>query len=159
MFDKVYTMPSSQALIYIHLICLNSTWIRRKNKHTSYRVLLHQFIIQLQYLVSGYNLLLLVILSLNKGLIDLVLVATFRYNVFILPLKVLQELIKCLRNIICLFFRRCLRSILSFHIFKIYLMIIFSNVKFENSDMYVNTMIVKRIVRTKNIIANFVTLT
>ena len=35
----------------------------------------------------------------------------------------------------------------------------FSNVKFENSDMYVKTMIVKRIVRTRNIIANFVTLT
>ena len=32
------------------------------------------------------------------------------------------------------------------------------HIEVENSDMYVNTMIVKRIVRTRNIIANFVTL-
>ena len=129
---KINSMPSGHTVVWISLTPIYSAWIWREHKHASNRVLLHQFIIQLQYLVSSNDLLLLVILGSDLGFIDLVLVvshAVWRL-IFVFPLKVVKKLVESFRNVV-LILALALRSIITLHIN-------FSNIIISNLNRILN---------------------
>jgi hypothetical protein len=99
---KINSMPSGHTVIWISLTPTYRAWIGWEYKHASDWILLHQFIIQLQYLVSCNNLLLLVILGSNLGFIDLVSVVPHAvwWLIFVFPLKVVKKLVESFRDVI-----------------------------------------------------------